>query len=308
MNKSFTLIEILVVIVVIGVLSAFILVGMSSITNSASIAKGKAFANSMRNSLLMGLVSEWKFEGPTNAESTVTTDDAKDSWGGNNVNFIGGNSVVKNSNCISGKCIYFDGTGDYLSAYDSSGSSLDITDAITISVWVNITSVQNSNYEYIIRKTASDPSQGTLYGLLMGYNDRLVRFFIWTEDIVGCGLGADSLTQLDLNKWYYLSATYDYSSHTGKIYINGILDGTRTSTTGKLRTNNDSFYISQKQDGTLYFNGYIDEVALYNQAMPASSVSEKYYSGLNKLFKNSGIGLEEYSLRISQLKEVLTKY
>jgi prepilin-type N-terminal cleavage/methylation domain-containing protein len=43
MNKSFTLIEILVVIVVIGVLSAFILVGMSSITSSANIAKSQAF-------------------------------------------------------------------------------------------------------------------------------------------------------------------------------------------------------------------------------------------------------------------------
>jgi len=305
MNKSFTLIEILVVIVVIGILSAFILVGMSSITSSANIAKGQAFSNSLRNSLLINLVSEWKFEGPTAAESVVTTNDAKDSWGSNNVTVVGGNPVVKSSNCISGKCIYFDGTGDYLAVPDS--SSLDITDAITISVWANVTSVQNTNYEYIVRKTASDPSQGTLYGLLMGYDDRIVRFFIWTEDYAGCQIGVDSLTQLDLNKWYYLSVTYDYSSHTGKIYINGVLNNTRTSTTGKIRTNNDFFYISQ-QNGGFFFNGYVDEVALYNQAMPASNVSEKYYSGLNKLFKNSGIGLEEYSLRISQLKEVLTKY
>jgi prepilin-type N-terminal cleavage/methylation domain-containing protein len=305
MNKSFTLIEILVVIVVIGVLSAFILVGMSSISNSASITKSKAFANSMRNSLLMGLVSEWKFEGPNVAEGTVTTDDAKDSWGSNNATVIGGNPLVKSSNCISGKCIFFDGTGDYISIPDS--TSLDITDAITISAWVNVASVQNTNYEYIVRKTASDPSQGTLYGLLMGYNDRLVRFFLWTEDYVGCRSIIDSVTQLDLNVWYYLSATYDYTNHTGIIYINGVKNNTGTGTTGKIRTNNDNLYISQRVDGTLYFNGYIDEVALYNQPMTALNVSEKYYSGLNKLFKNNGIGLEEYSLRISQLKEVLTK-
>jgi prepilin-type N-terminal cleavage/methylation domain-containing protein len=307
MNKSFTLIEILVVIVVIGVLSAFILVGMSSVTSSANIAKSQAFSNSLRNSLLINLVSEWKFEGPTPAESTVTTNDAKDSWGSNNITTVGGNPVVKNSNCVSGKCIFFDGTGDYVSILDS--NSLDVTDGITISVWVNVASVQNTNYEYIVRKTAVEANQGTLYGLLMGYNNKIVRLFIWTEDSAACcSMVVDSVTQLDLNKWYYLSATYDAASHTGRMYINGVLDKTNTNAgSTKIRTNNNILYISQIQDGTLYFNGYMDEVALYNQAMSASNVSEKYYSGLNKLFKNNGIGSEEYSLRISQLKEVLTK-
>ncbi len=306
MKKSFTLIEILVVIVVIGILSSFILVGMSSITNSANVAKGKAFSNSLRNFLLMNLVSEWKFEGPTSIDgNVVTTDDTKDSWGGNNVTTVAGSPIVKTSNCVSGKCVYFDGIDDYLVMADS--NSLDITDAITISTWVNVSSVQNTNYEYIIRKTASEPNQGTLYGLLIGYDNRIVRFFIWTEDYAGCQIGADSLTQLNLNIWYYLSVTYDYSTHTGRIYINGILDNTRTSTTGKIRTNNNSFYISHRQDGTLFFNGYIDEIVLYNQAMPISGVSENYYSGLNKLFNNNGITLNEYSLRVSELKEVLTK-
>jgi len=62
MSNSFTLIEILVVIVIIGILSAFILVGMSSITNSANIAKGKAFADSTRNSLLGNLKAEIKLD------------------------------------------------------------------------------------------------------------------------------------------------------------------------------------------------------------------------------------------------------
>jgi len=57
MNKSFTLIEILVVIVVIGILSAFVLVGMSSITSSANIAKVQAFINSMDNAIIRKSIS-----------------------------------------------------------------------------------------------------------------------------------------------------------------------------------------------------------------------------------------------------------
>ncbi len=74
MSKSFTLIEILVVIVVIGVLSAFILVGMSSISSKANIAKSQVFINSIDNSLLTSRVAYWKLD-----EGAGTT--TSDSWG-----------------------------------------------------------------------------------------------------------------------------------------------------------------------------------------------------------------------------------
>jgi len=53
MKKSFTLIEILVVIVIIGILSAFIIVSMSGVSQKATIAKGQAFANSLKNALMI---------------------------------------------------------------------------------------------------------------------------------------------------------------------------------------------------------------------------------------------------------------
>jgi prepilin-type N-terminal cleavage/methylation domain-containing protein len=57
-ENSFTLIEILVVIVVIGILSSFILIGINSINENARITKIKVFANSLRNSLLTDIVFE----------------------------------------------------------------------------------------------------------------------------------------------------------------------------------------------------------------------------------------------------------
>ena len=76
MSKSFTLIEILVVIVIIGILSAFIIVSMVGVSDKARIAKSQAFANSLRNSLLINLVSEWKLN-----DGSGTT--ASDSWSAN---------------------------------------------------------------------------------------------------------------------------------------------------------------------------------------------------------------------------------
>jgi prepilin-type N-terminal cleavage/methylation domain-containing protein len=104
-EKSFTLIEILVVIVVVGILSSFILVGMSSITSDANIAKGKAFANSLKNSLLMNLVSEWKLD-----ETSGST--SYDSWSQNNGTVTG---ATITTDCVSGKCLEFDGIDNRIS-------------------------------------------------------------------------------------------------------------------------------------------------------------------------------------------------
>ncbi|MDD3292809.1 MAG: prepilin-type N-terminal cleavage/methylation domain-containing protein [Candidatus Pacebacteria bacterium] len=113
MNKSFTLIEILIVIVVIGILSSFIFVGMSSITSEANIAKGKVFINSIDNSLLLGRISQWKFDELTTAKELQSIGDT---WNSNNgILYTGSDSLEKlSSNCPSGNCLSFDGVNDYI--------------------------------------------------------------------------------------------------------------------------------------------------------------------------------------------------
>ena len=284
-RKAFTLIELLVVIAIIGILSSLIVVSMSGVTEKANIAKSQVFSNSLRNSLMLNIVSEYKMDG-----------NANDSWGTNNGTI---NSVpVITPDCVSGSCYYFDGGDDYISIPDS--NTLDITDAMTLEVWVNITSLQANNYEYIIRKTAAEPNQATLYGLLMGYNNAIVRFFLWTENNAGCVNAVDSISTLSLSKWYHLVATYDYISHISKMYINGVLDNSSsTIATGKIRVNTNTLYLSHRQDGTLYFNGLMDGVRIYNSAMPNSQIKESYYSGLNSLLINGGITQEDYLSRLN---------
>jgi len=79
-KRSFALIELLVVIATIGILSGLIVVSMSGVTNKATIAKGQIFSNSLRNSLMANLVSEWKFDQVNNP----STDQTPDSWSGGN--------------------------------------------------------------------------------------------------------------------------------------------------------------------------------------------------------------------------------
>ena len=119
-QKAFTLIELLVVIAIIGILSGLIITTMSGATESARIAKLKVYSNSVRDTLGANLVSEWKFD----EGSSIT---ASDTWGTNTgtLKEYGGATCAFSStlhcpqwqsetNCISGKCLSFDGADDYV--------------------------------------------------------------------------------------------------------------------------------------------------------------------------------------------------
>ena len=74
-NKSFTLIELLVVIVIIGILAGVIMISTSSSIDKANMAKVMTFSESLNNSMLLNLISEWNFD-----EAPVGTA-VKDDWG-----------------------------------------------------------------------------------------------------------------------------------------------------------------------------------------------------------------------------------
>ncbi|MDD5012888.1 MAG: LamG domain-containing protein [Candidatus Pacebacteria bacterium] len=204
-QKSFTLIEILVVIVVIGILSSFILVGMSSITNSANTAKAQAFSSSLKNSLLMNLIAEWKLDG-----------NANDSWGSNNGTI--NNATTINFNCVSGSCLSFDSDGDYVTV--SHRDEQMITDKITMEAWIKTSVNQTDLYPFIMSK----------YWRYVISGDQGNNKFRFALSGVGTLITSNNLP---LNNWNHVVGTYDKDggSNNIKIYVNGLLS-TQTTMTG----------------------------------------------------------------------------
>jgi prepilin-type N-terminal cleavage/methylation domain-containing protein len=284
MNKSFTLIEILVVIVVIGVLSAFILVGMSSITNSANIAKGKAFANSLRNSLLINLVSEWKLDG-----------NGSDSWGTNNGTLVGPTHlpILKTGpDCVSGSCYQFDAIDDYINVPDN--DSLKIMNRITLEVWINPVLQAGSWRGIINRETASTA----------GYTIRTTNSYdaasTGIQFQISNGSERNVVSSVNNNKWSHLVGTYD--GNNLKLYINGVLLSPTPSTDG-IANIFSALNIGKLSYGSGdFFKGLIDEARVYNESLSSFQINQNYFVGLNKLFKNNCIGLNEFNDRLVELK------
>lgn len=313
-QKSFTLIEILVVIVVIGVLSAFILVGMSSITNSANIAKGKAFFNSMDNSMLLDRVSQWKLD----VINYPSNDQTPDSWGTNTCtledttacSFTGTLKCPQpvTSGCPSGNCLSFDGIDDYIDC--GNGASLNPDYSFTIAAWFNVHGFSAQSNNSIVDRYhaggANDKKGYKLYAYSGTPSYFLGAAGDGTANLVF--VGSQTYSPISLDKWYYGVMTHSYAATNGslKLYLNGELKDTKTingytkfpSTNGlKIGT-----YVYWPSVSNFIFNGLIDDVQIYSQTIPAFQIHQNYYIGLNNLLLNNGIGAIEYTNRLAEVK------
>lgn len=283
MNKSFTLIEILVVVVVIGILSSFVLFLSRYIAQQANIAAAQAFSNSVKSALLLNIVAEWKFEGPTPAGSNANNSDALDSWLSNNGD-TGTHqpTVIASSNCVSGKCLQFNGTTEYVSV--PYNNVLNFGAKIGVFVWIKgLTQTDDkkiiSHYDY--GNTNRSWSIGTddinfnkLEVILSndGSNGNPHIKQYYTNSVI-----------LD-NVWHYVGFTWNGGVGAGggtlKLYIDG-----KEAAVQKIRDDDLSAdytlhnpvgidltiggCLNNGNNNPAYlFNGYIDDVRIYNDVIP----------------------------------------
>jgi prepilin-type N-terminal cleavage/methylation domain-containing protein len=290
---AFTLIELLVVIAIIGILSGLIVVSMGGMTDKASIAKSQIFSNSLRNSLMSNLVSEWKFDGSgLNDGDNATTAYTQDTWGGGNNCAISGTPKVKaGSNCINNSCIQFNGsTSDYLSC--TTGSNLSLSDSISLEFWTKITAAPTEDYAFIVGKAYD-------YFVMLGTASATALYFC-IYDTSNTKICAGTCPNLGYNSWHHVVATFDkaLSSQRLKLFIDGGLSRFSDGNGMAIRKASNTLYMGYTNG---YFNGLIDGVRIYNAALPTSQIKEQYYAGLNNLLISNQITNEEYLSKINDI-------
>ncbi len=177
----------------------------------------------------------------------------------------------------------FDGEDDYVSIPDD--NSLDVTDEITILVWVKPYSFTDNSYEGIVHKGYSgDPAQATAYGLCVNYSSAYPRFFLSTSDAYGQSLIGN--TPLVVNQWQHIAVTY--KSGDARIYRNGFLDTSSNSITGTISTSSDALTIGKRH--SFYFDGQIGELVIYDRALTEQEIVE-YYAQAGHWSMNEGSGI-----------------
>lgn len=147
-KKSFTLIELLVVIVIIGILAGVIMISTSSSIDKANVAKSKVFAESIKNNLLLSLISEWNFE--DGAGNIIS-----DSWGNYNLTkYNDVNWIADKQQCIKGGCIFIGGDSDYALTSVDEGimRQNNYSGQFTLEIWAQ-SNYQVGNEKILIGRT-----------------------------------------------------------------------------------------------------------------------------------------------------------
>ncbi len=294
-NKGFTLIEVMVVMVIIGILTAAFIFKRQDINYQAEIANGKEFALSLLTSLPANFVSEWKFDGPTAAGSAAVLADAKDTWGANDASAISNGVVVRGGvDCISGNCLEFDGNDDFITIPDN--DSLDLNGNYTISFWA-YNGVGIKSYPTLFNRAAQSSSNG-FFWCYTGGTDEVNVLYQWSS---GSSYSSVSFANVfKPNLWTFFVFTFDNSSKTLKLYKNGVYTNDPKTLTSALPVDDGNLYIGTYGGLTSNypFKGKIDEFRVFNDVLPISWIENEYFAGLNKLLITGSISKGEYIQRI----------
>jgi len=210
-----------------------------------------------------GLVGLWSFDGKDVYNTT-----AYDRSGQSNTATLQGGVTKVNGKL--GQALQFDGADDWVNAGSASAIDL-VTGDYTLTAWVK-PNVLTGN-QAIIAKSAS--SNDKAYSLMLGGSEVYVDGENGGNDAYVTTTGAG----LVVGNWYHLAATMTSSTLGVKIYVNGVEQATTGSIPVRpIETNADLVFGSVQYAGT-YYNGFIDEVRIYNRVLSTAEISQLYNLG-----------------------------
>jgi hypothetical protein len=190
--------------------------------------------------------------------------DVTDSWGNNDGT---DNTSAGYSTGVYGQAKDFDGTDDEVVA----GSTGVISDASahTVSVWFCSDDNTGDRTIWNSNGVGAQIDDGVLQtGIYDGSS--------YTESLSRSGI--------QTGKWYHLVTTFD-GNNTYRLYLNGSQDhdGTLNPLLGIV----DELTIGATTDGSNNFDGAVDDIRIYNQALTPRQVEKLYHKGAHRIPRRS---------------------
>ena len=156
----------------------------------------------------------------------------------------------------------FNGSDEYISA--GNPTELQFTSSFSISAWFKSSSATSQ------RIVSKDDGTNRSYFVQLSATGA-IEAAIYTSGTKQLNTSASGLAD---GNWHHLVFTFENGVGT-KLYID---NGTPTtdSATGTLDNDTNNFEIGRREDGSKFFNGDIDEVAVWNKVLDATDVATIY--------------------------------
>jgi len=162
-------------------------------------------------------------------------------------------AAIDNNNTMT-----FNGTDTYI-AISNNNVLNSISDSVSISQWIKFS---GTSQQYIT-------SFGNDYGTFVNVG----KFYFVFRNTSNTQIQLASNSTINDGNWHHVVGVKTTSNIT--IYIDGVLD--KTDTTGDVgRTSTRSNAIGALYDGSINFNGSIDEVAIFNTALSSCDIKGIY--------------------------------
>lgn len=185
---------------------------------------------------------------------------------------------------LSGKvasAVTFDGA-DEVRVADTSGLDFTVAGDITIEAWVKTTQDCSARAVFVGRYEGSSSAAwwlGCVENNVAGFHMR---------DSLNQSVTVKGTKIINDGLWHHIVGTRDGTANINKIYVDGALENSSTPAfTGELTFTAKNVTIGFFAPSPYYwFNGSLDETALYDQALPADEVARHYLDGAGQSYCN----------------------
>ena len=229
-------------------MSMFLLTTMGFITSEADI--------------LDGVVGIWLFDEGSGDKAGDSSD------AGNDGVFQGKPKWVKGK---FGKCLDFNGAGDFIEVPDA--KSLDLEEAVTMVCWFNWEGTGDGWQTFFSKGPAEGPAEN--YAHFTNSGGRNTHFCKNAGGGTGCFNSPNNA--FEDKKWHHTAAVYDgknqYNYIDGELVSEGPLKG-------KMVTNDGYLGLGFREGSSHYWKGMLDDMALFNRALSGDEVEEIMNEGL----------------------------